>query len=141
MITWALISCAKKKAKVACEARFMYQPSPMFRGAMLVAGAAGQRPLILSAKYGLLQPDQLIEPYDETLIGKSVKDREEWARQVLQELGRHILPGDSVVSYLGRLYGEFIIPEIRQLGITVAEPLAGLGQGKRLKWFKARRAI
>jgi hypothetical protein len=136
MTTFALIPCSKSKARVRCTAREMYWPSALFRGAWRTALERGEIPLILSAKYGLLRQGELIDPYDETLIGKPKPWRQQWSADVFVSLRRLLLPTDRVVSYLGALYSETLVPEIRSLGIEVTEPLRGLTQGKRLAWFQ-----
>lgn len=157
MTTWALISCAKTKADHPCTAREMYWPSAFFRGAWRVAEKQGQRPLILSAKYGLLLPETVIEPYDQTLqiplnLPASVRKHwtdvlhPEWKNRVIAPLiANHVSRGDTVVTYMGGLYNALILSELRGFegpdtdgapGITIKEPLKGLGQGKRLAWFK-----
>ena len=47
----------------------------------MVAEGWGLSFSILSAKYGLLDPDQIIEPYDLTLKGASRQFKSEWARK------------------------------------------------------------
>lgn len=137
MTTWALIPCSKTKADRPCSAREMYWPSAQFRGAYSVAESNRELLLILSAKYGLLFPEMIIDPYDETLIGKSRAERSAWAMCVVWKFQQEILrPGDIFVSYLGAVYAEFVVPALRERGHDVTEPLKGLGQGKRLRWFK-----
>lgn len=137
MTVYALIPCTKSKADHPCSAREMYWPSAMFRGAWRVAEGNEQQPLILSAKYGLLRPGHSIAPYDETLIGKRKSERDRWAQDVLASfMHGYLHQGDVIVSYLGAVYAETIVPALRRWGYTVEEPLKGMGQGKRLKWFK-----
>lgn len=143
MITWALIPCSMSKQKFACAVREMYRPSAQFRGAWEAAERNGQQILILSAKHGLLHPDAVIEPYDETLAGATRRRRHEWTMNLFYgpapRITDVIQPGDHVVSYLGADYSQFLVPWLRQSGVTVEEPLKGLSQGARLKWFKERR--
>lgn len=135
--TWALIACSKTKADHPCTAREMYWPSALFRGAWRVAKARGEEPLILSAKHGLLLPEELIVPYDETLSGQPKGIRIDWAERVISAIIDSWSPiQDRFVSYLGQDYAEFLVPELRSLGFEVEEPLKGMCQGKRLAWFK-----
>lgn len=137
MVTWALIPCSKAKAYHPCSAREMYWPSAQFRGAWRAAKVRGEEPLILSAKYGLLLPESVIAPYDETLKGQPAAVRSAWAWEVLEVIIDVWAPSETrFVSYLGMDYAEFLVPELRSLGFQVEEPLKGLGQGKRLAWFK-----
>ena len=62
-----LISCTKSKQSYSCRASEMYQASDLFRKAYSYATENYDFVAILSAKYGLLFPDDKIEPYDLTL--------------------------------------------------------------------------
>lgn len=138
MATWALISCSKLKADHPCSVKEMYWPSALFRGAWRVAKMKGQKALILSAKYGVLLPEQIIDPYDKTLYRMTKQERAEWRTAVLDVLFKLLNPSDKVISYLPRLYAEGIIEALKGKGYEVEEPIAGLGRGQRLKWFKDR---
>jgi hypothetical protein len=62
----ALVACVSKKASAPMPARDMYT-SDWFRKASAYAARVTDDWYILSAKYGLIAPDTVIEPYDETL--------------------------------------------------------------------------
>jgi hypothetical protein len=65
-----LISCSKTKSHHRERARDMYI-SPLYRKSVAVAEGWKMPFSILSAKHGLLSPDEAIEPYDLTLKGAS----------------------------------------------------------------------
>jgi hypothetical protein len=68
-----LLSCVKSKLTHCCRAGDMYT-SPLFRKMMAYAESLRpKRIFILSAKYGLLRPDDLIEPYEQTLHAEALK--------------------------------------------------------------------
>lgn len=140
--TFAFIPCTKSKAERSCSARDMYWPSAGFRGAWQVAHQWGcQQLLIFSAKHGVLLPDEVIEPYDATLIGAGRLARERWAATVILQLGLAgeaplIKAGDLVLSFLPRDYGEILHRVLRESGVEVDEPLQGKRPGERLAWFK-----
>lgn len=138
MQTVALIPCTKSKVTRACPAADLYWPSPTFRGAWKVATQAGQRPVILSAKYGALLPHWFIEPYDQTLAGASSTDQARWAATTCQQLHGLglVYPEAVMVSYLSTPYAVYLVPLLMSFGVTVQEPLRGLRQGERLAWFK-----
>lgn len=138
MTTWALISCTKDKEKYACPAWEMYGASDLFTKAYAYAAQQGQTPLILSAKYGLLLPETAIEPYNETIIGKPKLERYQWAYRVWPDLRKLLKPGDTVVSYMGKVYEENLVTWLQEEDFHVERPLMGLGVGQRLKWFKER---
>jgi len=62
-----LVSCASSKQDYPCKASEMYSASDFFRKAYSYATKNYDFVAILSAKYGLLFPDDKIEPYDLTL--------------------------------------------------------------------------
>jgi hypothetical protein len=85
----ALISCSKRKGGHRDLARNMYV-SPLYRKSVLVAEGWRLPFSILSAKYGLLDPDETIEPYDLTLKGASKEFKSEWACKVDDQIRNSI---------------------------------------------------
>jgi hypothetical protein len=63
----ALISCTSIKKAYKCPARDLYSESPRFQLAFSFAKLIADKIFILSAKYGLVPEDMIIEPYNETL--------------------------------------------------------------------------
>jgi hypothetical protein len=141
-LIYALIPCSKHKAEGQANALTMYWSSSLFRGAYRVAGRKGQEVLILSAKYGLLTPERVIFPYNVHLNSLSPADKLIWQEGVLARLlnRAHLDPEIRFTSYLGSVYADLIVPELRQRGYEVDEPLKGLRYGKRLAWFKRELA-
>ena len=90
---------------------------------------------ILSAKHGLLHPDEMIEPYEVTLNKMPIAERRAWAASVLVALRPLMHDGDAVVILAGERYRQFLVPELRAQGIRVHVPLEGLGLGQQLRWF------
>ena len=90
---------------------------------------------ILSAKYGLLNLDDEIEPYNETLNEKSVREIKAWSEIVIKSLGKEInITEDEVIFLAGAKYRKYLIPHIKNYRI----PLKGLTIGKQLKYLKER---
>ncbi len=65
-----LVSCVKTKRSIATAAKDLYI-SPLFRGQRQAVEAGCDRWFILSAKHGLLAPNTVIAPYDDTPSGAS----------------------------------------------------------------------
>lgn len=82
-----LIACCKKKLDHAAPAIELYQ-SPLFKGSARWMNRSGRVPEwgILSAKYGLVMPDQVIEPYDLCLADLPRLQKERWADMVHEQL-------------------------------------------------------
>jgi cytoplasmic iron level regulating protein YaaA (DUF328/UPF0246 family) len=137
MTTIALVACVSRKNSTPMPARDLYI-SDWFRKASAYAARVADRWYILSAKYGLVAPDAVIEPYDETLNRMGVAARRAWARQVTEDLRRVLQPGDHVVILAGSRYRQDLIGPIRQMGCTVEVPMEGLEIGKQLRWLKQR---
>jgi hypothetical protein len=91
----------------------------------------------LSAKYGLLTPETVIQPYDITLAkGMSKADREEWAHEVCCDLLKVTTSDDKLVFLAGQKYREQLIICLPAQAYTVEVPMAGLGIGEQLAWLK-----
>jgi len=131
----ALVACVSKKNHMPMPARDLYI-SDWFRKASAYAMRVADEWYILSAKYGLLAPGTVIEPYDETLNRMPVAARQAWAKRVLENIGRVLQPGDQVVFLAGIKYRENLIDPIREMGCSVEIPLQGLRIGEQLGWLK-----
>jgi hypothetical protein len=129
-----LISCVKSKRATAAPARELYT-SPLFTMARdLAEGGAEIR--ILSALHGLLEPQQLIEPYELSLNQMGVAERRAWAKNVLAKLMPLAERFDRVIFFAGERYREFLVEPLRSAGLTVEIPMAGLRQGEQLSWLR-----
>ena len=83
----ALVSCTKLKADHPCSAKEMYQESTLFNKATKYIEQQDYDDwYVLSAKYGLLRQQDLIEPYDLTLNNMKVSERKKWAELVLKQI-------------------------------------------------------
>ena len=128
-----LISCASKKLAFKSKAKDLYI-SPLFR--LSLAYAKKLKPdkiFILSAKYGLLNLNDEIATYNETLNNKPVSDIKKWADKVVTELGKTVsLKSDMFIFFAGKKYRKYILPHIKYYKI----PLKGLRIGEQLKFLK-----
>ena len=128
-----LISCASKKAPRRARARDLYI-SPLFR--LNLAYATKLKPdaiYVLSAKYGLVPIDDIIEPYDLTLNSMSIAQVRIWADRILLRLWDiSDLEQDHFVFLAGERYRRFLLPHLRSYEV----PLEGLPIGKQLQYLK-----
>ena len=128
----ALVSCVKSKRGSASAARDLYV-SPLFQLMRAYAEANADRWYILSAEYGLVRPDQTLEPYERTLNRMGSADREAWAARVRRQLDE-VLPNQAhVIVLAGTRYRENLIPYLRARGCEVSIPLEGLSFGRQLQ--------
>lgn len=128
-----LISCTKKKKSYSCEAEELYSKSSLFRYALKYCKKHYDKVYILSAKYGLINLHQKIEPYDKTLNTMNKKERKEWAEKTASQLKKKIKKEDILYFHAGKNYREFLIP---LLDNQKKIPLKHLGIGKQLGFYK-----
>jgi hypothetical protein len=84
-----LVGCVKQKRAVAASAEDLYT-SPLFCGRRRYVERTCDDWFILSAKHGLVDKDQVLEPYDVTLKTASTGERRQWSRGVLAALGARL---------------------------------------------------
>ena len=129
-----LLSCVGQKLASPSPARDLYTSS-WFIKARAYADKTGQPWFVLSAKYGLVHPDDVIAPYDLTLNKMPVAARRVWARNVFAQLIPHLEDAGSVTVLAGRRYREFLEPKLRSRGLDVAVPMERLRIGEQLGWL------
>lgn len=134
--TIALVACTDKKQANPMPARDLCT-SAWFRKASAYAARSADSWYILSAKHGLIPPDRVTAPYEETLSRMSAKDQRAWAERVMDDLAKALRPGDHVVMLAGERHCLRLVDPIRQMGCTVEFPLQGLRMGEQLHWLNA----
>ena len=132
----ALVSCVKSKQASATPARELYT-SQLFRSLRAYAEANAGVWYILSAEHGLLNPDQVVAPYERTLNTMKKADRLAWAARVQGQLFRVLPPGAEIIMLAGERYRKDLIPFLRSRGFPVRVPLEGLSFGRQLRRLKA----
>ena len=107
-----LIGCSKRKLPSKSKVKDLYQ-GHLFRKSWDVAEKEYPEAdkFILSAKFGLLDPEMEIEPYDVTLVGKRVADKKAWAEKVIEQLKEKgfDLEKDSFIFFAGQDYTKYLI--------------------------------
>lgn len=137
MRTIALISCGKSKLSHRAPARHLYTGS-LFRNSLDYARRINADAIfILSAKYGLLELEQAIDPYEKTLKSMSSLDVVRWGEQVLSQLRvRADLATDRFVILAGKAYRSPLAYRLNH----VEAPLEGLRFGEQLRFLKSATA-
>lgn len=133
-----LVSCVKSKLPSAAPACELYT-SAWFRQVRDIVEASGARWFVLSALYGLVAPEERIEPYDYTLKTLGVAERRAWATKVLSKLLPEAAGRRRIVMFAGARYREFLIGPLQQQGIAVDVPMANLRLGEQLAWLSEHR--
>jgi len=134
MSTIVLVACVSKKLDRPAPAADLYQ-STWFKKARLYAERTGDRWYILSAKYYLLRPDQVIEPYEKTLLKMPKLARIEWGRKVAGSIVRETNTADKLVILAGQYYLGALTTFLYPFHYGLQWPLRGLGIGQQLAWL------
>ncbi len=131
-----LISCASKKLDHRARAKDLYD-SPLFKlNHAYAKKLIPDKIFILSAKYGLLDMERYIEPYDMTLNKMPEWELRRWSEKVLDDLKKEIdLDKDRAIFLAGNRYRKHLIPAI----INYEIPLQGLPIGMQVRFLKANR--
>ena len=128
-----LISCVSKKLSNRVKAKDIYV-SPLFKMNLKFARSFNpDKIFILSAKWGLIDLDKEIEPYNKTLNKMNSIEKIHWANNVLHDL-REItdLDKDEFIFLAGENYRKYLVPYIKNYKI----PLKGLSIGRQLQYLK-----
>lgn len=122
------IACSKTKHFKKCPAKYMYRGA-LFKKSYCYCLIQKYEIYILSAKYGLLHPEDIIEPYEMTLNSMNIKDRRDWSQKIILSIKERGLFYSPSIMFAGNNYSEFLnLP-------NATYPLKGLSQGKQLQWF------
>lgn len=120
----ALVACGASKRDGKQPAWALYS-SVLFEKSWSAAMVTGD-PYVMSAKYGLLSPDDRVEPYDETLKSFTTEEKIAWAEDVVAELSDHY---DKVALFGGRDYVEPIKMVVDMYEIEdVYQDTGGIGE-------------
>lgn len=130
-----LISCVKSKLNLPAKAKDLYI-SDLFRSALQYAYfLQADKIFILSAKYELVDPDQVIAPYEMTLKTMGEPQKRAWANSVINSLRQNTdLQSDIFIILAGEDYRKYLIPSLKHYEI----PLEGLAFGQQLHELKQR---
>jgi hypothetical protein len=136
-----LVGCVRTKKAVASAACELFA-SPLFEGRRRYAAGAGRPWYILSAKFGLLAPGDVIGPYDVYLADQSPGYRKAWGEFVTAQLEQHEqgLGGRRIEVHAGAAYADPLRGPLAARGAVLAVPLAHLRQGEQLAWYGGHRA-
>ena len=150
-----LVGCVSGKLAGAAQAQDLYT-TPLFLRRRAYAEAAveelGTCWLVLSAKHGLIPPNQVVHPYDEQLVRARVSDFSVKVRTSLMWWIDELEPADERLGPLvlevhaGVHYVDGVERAVRWLNsfgdmhtrITVEAPLKGLAIGRQFQWYDRR---
>lgn len=149
VIRVALVGCGKTKLAYPAPARQLYVGNLFTATRRYVEGQLLARGFdtwyILSARYGLVHPDQIIEPYEATMDGKTVDQLSAWVNKVDVAFrcinpgyGKWTTKGGRLAVHIlaGAAYADPLAAAWRGLSWEINRPFAGLQMGERLGWLK-----
>lgn len=119
-----LIACSEAKLSYPAPAVELYQ-GQAFKLAVKASHKADADILILSAKHGVVQPDQILEPYDCSLLRRSSSWRADWAKRTSDQLSKYKNRPTTILA--GKFYAQAVVGFKNK-----STPLAGLGIGQQL---------
>jgi len=124
-----LISCVSQKRTYRSKAKDLYI-SALFKKNLAYARRLNPDAIyILSAKYGLLDLETEIDPYNLTLNTMSASEIRSWADKILQQLSQVAnLTDDHFIFLAGMKYRKNLLPHLMSYEI----PLEGLTIGRQL---------
>jgi hypothetical protein len=135
MKTICLVACTSKKALKPTTAADLYR-SPLFEGARWFAENRCDSWYILSAKYGLLAPNEEVLPYDESLNGMAEPEKIQWTERVNDRLVAQIKEETRIVFLAGLQYRKYLQRHLHDAGIETQAPLSELGIGRQVAWLQ-----
>lgn len=135
-ITVGLIGCGKTKREAESPARDLYL-GDLFKKSRAWVERRCQEWGILSAKHGLLMPDELVEPYDQTLAKMDREWKQGWAQRTSYQVYLQWGEDTDFVLLAGEEYRQpFEEKFMRGETCTTKVPMQGLGLGEQLGWLK-----
>jgi hypothetical protein len=141
----ALIACCKRKLDQETRAERLYQGT-LFKASLAYARhIRADHILILSAKYGAIHLDEIIQPYDLSLTTMTVHQRRQWAQLAIARINARLrlsAGSSDPLSFrwlilAGKLYRDPLLPHLGPLA-TLQIPLAGLPIGKQVAWLQSQ---
>jgi len=133
MLNIAVIPCTNQKSSIPGRARDVWSGAH-FQLTLAHTERYYDMTFVLSYKYGLIEPDFEIEPYDINIKESSTKEKLEWWWSVRPQI--HDIVGmkpDLVAIYTGSFERDRLINEFVKSGVeNITIPWHGLGIGERM---------
>ena len=131
--TIILISCSSRKTKQPAPAAALYRGT-VFKASLAWATHRAPKAIyILSAKHHLVEPGQLLEPYDLTLNDMPISELRRWSNTVLQQLRSAAdIERDRFVILAGEKYRRYLLPHLKHVEL----PLEGMRIGEQVQFLQ-----
>lgn len=136
-----LVGCVKSKRSQSAAAKDLYT-SALFARRRRYAEAAGVPWFVVSGRWGLVAPDEVIAPYDQYLGDMPSAYRRAWAEFVVAQLTLVTrLSGALVELHAGDRYVDALRPVLERAGATVSDPVDAASMGETLAWYDAHEPV
>lgn len=112
----------------------MYEPSPYFRLQKEYIQQEADRYYILSAKYYVLEPSDIIQPYNQQIANKA-----KWGTEAFKRLMDYVSEYSTEATFVitaGRDYSDTLVLLLNNHGYKVRQPVDGLKFGPTLSRLK-----
>jgi hypothetical protein len=130
----AIIPCTNQKSDVAGPAREVWAGAH-FQLVLAHAEIHFDWTYVMSYKYGLITPDQLIEPYDLNIKNAAMREKLEWWLKLRTHIAEAAATKPRIVGvFTGNFERDRFIREWVRNGVrNVLVPWQGLGIGQRIQ--------
>jgi len=118
----ALIACSRRKLAHRAKAQDLYQGERFRLACEFIERYEVDGAFVLSARYGLVGLNEVIQPYDTSLADMTTRERHEWARMISMDIIRKLPSGTHIIVLAEDLYA---IP-LRPYLLHAVYPLAGM---------------
>jgi len=133
-----IVGCVGEKGTTPAPAGNLYT-SPLFRKRRAYAEGVNRPWLVLSARYGLVDPAEVVEPYDVQIGDLAPEERAELVKQIRRKaatLGRAPAGGHLAEVHAGAPYVELLREALPPgKGWSFRHPVEGLRVGEQLAWY------
>jgi hypothetical protein len=136
-----LVGCVKTKLRRPAPAKDLYISDQFLKRRAYAETQPGPW-YILSARHGLVCPDDLLEPYDVALADQGTRYRAAWGEWVAVRLEAELgsLAGGLLEIHAGATYADALDGPLIERGAKLLRPLEGLRQGEQLAWYNRAAA-
>ncbi|MFQ4143301.1 DUF6884 domain-containing protein [Chlorogloeopsis sp. ULAP02] len=90
---------------------------------------------ILSPLYKVLEPEEIISPYDLSPRSLSPNEHQQWAQEVARRIMQKTNPDTEIIFLTVKLYQKQVIPILKAHKYVIRTPMEGLGIGQQIRWL------
>lgn len=134
-----LVGAVKSKRRIPSEAADLYT-SPLFRGRVAYVERTCDRWYVLTPREGLVHPDWVVVPSEESLAVLPAAWRRAWSVRVIDVLLQELvdLRGHVFEIHAGASFRDYgLVSGLESHGAVVEIPARGLSQGEQLAFYAA----